>query len=180
MTSWMMVKRATTAVVGAGVAGAAVFWNALHPALPPTLHFKQNAANAALLEQCPLLSQPLEPPPFYLRNANTQMLLHDRKKRWGSDEILLKRQVLTHPDGGTTALDWVHDAGNDEDGVDDSNGDEMKRNPPAPAHNYATRSSGGALPPRSDQNVLFSFYVPVPKRLMSTCNALDDGDVIRS
>ena len=96
-------KRAAGAATATATIGAAA-WSVATPAQPPRLYFKDNAANAALLEQCPLLEEPLQPPP-YLRNPDMQMILHDRKKRWHSTEIVLDRQLLRHVDGGTTP--WI-------------------------------------------------------------------------
>ena len=48
-------KRAAGAATATATIGAAA-WSVATPAQPPRLYFKDNAANAALLEQCPAVA----------------------------------------------------------------------------------------------------------------------------
>jgi predicted alpha/beta-fold hydrolase len=100
-------KTVTAGLTAGGLVGAGAF-SAFLPPEAPTLHHKGTPTTHALLDQCPLLHTPVSPP-WWLRSAHAQLLLHDRKKRWEAATIQLKRQHLHHPDGGTTALDWVVD-----------------------------------------------------------------------
>ena len=73
----------------------------------PSLHYVANAANHRLVQACPSLHAPQHPTQWMMGgNPHAQIVLHDRIKRWGVDTLSFRRQLLEHPDGGVTALDW--------------------------------------------------------------------------
>ena len=89
----------------AAAAGGAAYWTHLEAKCEaPGLVYGRNVEPIVLAT--PALNRPYRPT-AWCANAHLQMLVHDFKKKWGHDDIALRRQLLRHADGGITALDWV-------------------------------------------------------------------------